>query len=153
VSESSIGIPNQSPWNDASSVNQSQQEPLPLLLAISRITGSNLYVKKFNESMKYDEHLIGIGLHAFRIFLQDSFNRDNISTITMDELTVRMTNIDNFVVYYIFIGNSDQEEEKFFEFVNKLVTSKCWDRFSNSDYVVYKNDTKSISNMVEEIFI
>ncbi|MCE7734454.1 MAG: hypothetical protein GPJ54_06225 [Candidatus Heimdallarchaeota archaeon] len=121
-------------------------------LAISRLSGSNLYAKKFDDSLKYDEQLLGLGINALRIFLLDSFKRTNITSINVDELTVRMANIDDIIVYYIYTGLVPEQETRFTHFVERLVAMDCWGRFSESEYNIYKRDTKSISLVVEEIF-
>lgn len=122
------------------------------LLAICRLSGTSLYVKKFDDSLKYDEHLLGIGINALRIFLMDSFKRINISTIKVDELTIRMTNIEDVIIYYIYAGRTIDNEIRFNDFVERLVTMDCWIRFCKSEYNIFNRDSNSISLIVEEIF-
>ncbi|MFV2014747.1 MAG: hypothetical protein ACC656_04925 [Candidatus Heimdallarchaeota archaeon] len=122
------------------------------LLAISQISGTTLFVKKFDEEIKYGGQLLGIGINAIRVFLLDSFKRTNITTIQVDELTVMMANIDDVIIYYVYTGDRFEHEYRFTRFLERLVTLECWDRLSQSEYNVYKKDAKSISLVVEEIF-
>lgn len=122
------------------------------LLAISQISGTTLFVKKFDDKIKYEGQLLGIGINALRVFLLDSFNRTNITTIIVDELTVRMANIDDVIIYYVYTGDRTEHEYRFTSFLERLVTLDCWERLSQFEYDVYKKDVKSISLVVEEIF-
>lgn len=122
------------------------------LLAISQISGTTLFVKKFDEEIKYGGQLLGIGINALRVFLLDSFKRTNITTIQVDELTLRMANIDDVIIYYVYTGDRLEHEYLFTRFLERLVTLECWGRLSLSEYNVYKKDAKSISLVVEEIF-
>jgi hypothetical protein len=131
----------------------SSVESASKLLAISRISGTTLYVKKFDTTLKYEGQLLGIGINALRVFLLDSFKRTNINCIKVDELTVRMANIDDVIVYYVHTGDKIDHEYRFTQFLERIVSMDCWTRFSLSEHNVYKTDSKSISLMVEEIFL
>ncbi|OLS24673.1 MAG: hypothetical protein HeimC2_21540 [Candidatus Heimdallarchaeota archaeon LC_2] len=122
------------------------------LLSISLTSGIPLYEKKFDDTFKYKGQLFTIGINALRVFLLDSFRRVNISSIKVDELTLRMVNIDDVIVYYVYTGDSEVHEKRFTDFLERLTTMDCWRRFSESEYNIYEKDTKSISLIVEEIF-
>lgn len=125
----------------------------PLLLAINRVHGTSIYTKKFDMSIKYNEELIGIGIHAFRIFLLDAFERKNISSIKIDDMYVKMLEVDDVIVYYIYKGEAEDKEDKFQLFIERLVNLDCWKRFHQSEYSVFKKDSSSITNVVEDIFV
>jgi len=122
------------------------------LLSISLTSGIPLFEKKFDDTFKYKSQLFTIGINALRVFLLDSFRRANITNIIVDELTLRMVNIDDVIVYYVYTGDSVVGEKRFNDFVERLVTMDCWRRFSQSEFNIYEKDTKSISLVVEEIF-
>lgn len=122
------------------------------LLAISQTSGITLYERKFDNSFKYQGQLLTIGINALRIFLLDSLERTNITSIKIDDLTVRMANIDDVIIYYVYSGQPSENEIRFSSFVERLVTMDCWYRFSQSEFNIYKKDTKSIGLVVEEIF-
>ena len=128
------------------------QDRTSKLLSISLTSGIPLYEKKFDDTFKYKGQLFTIGINALRVFLLDSFRRTNITNIIVDELTFRMLNIDDVIVYYVYTGDSEVHEKRFNAFIERLVTMDCWRRFSQSEYNIYEKDTKSISLMVEEIF-
>ena len=133
-------------------IGEVNQDRTSKLLSISLTSGIPLYEKKFDDTFKYKGQLFTIGINALRIFLLDSFRRTNITNIIVDELTLRMINIDDVIVYYVYIGDSEVHEKRFNAFIERLVTMDCWRRFSQSEYNIYEKDTKSISLMVEEIF-
>ncbi len=129
------------------------EEKSSKFLAISQITGMTLYVKKFDESVKYKDQMLGMGISALRTFILDSFQRPNINIIKFDDLTVRIVNIDDIIVYYVYVGDDAAQETIFTEFLERLVSLECFQRYKEPVYSVFKKDEKEIAMIVEEIFI
>lgn len=122
-------------------------------LGISQITGMTLFVKKFDENVKYKDQMLGMGISALRTFILDSFQRPNFNTMKFDDLTVKIVNIDDIIVYYVYEGDEDTQEAIFTQFIERLVSLECFQKYKDPVYSVYKKDEKEIALIVEEIFI
>ena len=131
----------------------SQKYKSSKFLAVSQITGTTLFYKKFDSSVKYKGQLLGMGISALRTFILDSFQRPNVNLIKFDDLSIRIINIDDILVYYVYTGEEDDQETMFTRFIERLGSLESFQKYKSPVYNIYKKDEAEISLIVEEIFI
>ena len=97
--------------------------------------------------------MLGMGISALRTFILDSFQRPNVNIIKFDDLNIRIVNIDDIIIYYVYVGDGNEQEAMFTQFIERLVSLECFQKYKKPVYSIYKKDESEISLIVEEIFV
>ena len=122
----------------------------PMLL-VTLDSGMVLYSTKFDDLVIYDSHLISCAINALTMFVSQTFQRNSIRKMRLDDIGIENIQLNSVCVTYLYTG----QESWFYplrNFVSYLEMSSLWNIIQNIEYKINDNVRREISNFAREFF-
>ena len=117
----------------------------PKLFFISK-NNSVIYAKHFDDTISYDPELVACSLNGLSLFLQNTFNKPHIDTMTLDNLGLKNIIFQGVSLTYLFEG-MEIDQSLYLDFIAKLMDKDIWPHLLN--YNLRLND--EIISVIDEI--
>lgn len=115
----------------------------PLVLLIITEGGALMFSYPFTEEWKSNNDIFGNFLSAFTSFSNEFFSRE-LDRARFGDFTVLMKSVPNFIICYVFKGQSYQAQQKLSRFAEKLQENdpirKILDVYYNTGQVIETKD-------------
>ena len=119
-------------------------------------SGLPLYSRVFKEEWNVNEQLFSGFLSAFNSFSDEIFKKGFDRGIFGD-YSILMNSIENFMISYIFLGQSYLAKQRFSKFTEKIqnteIIQKKLIHSKNTGLVLYPKDIPELEAQINEIFI
>ena len=118
---------------------------IPKLFFISK-NNYVIYAKHFDDTISYDPELVACSLNGLSLFLQNTFNKPHIDTMTLDNLGLKNIIFQGVSLTYLFEG-MEIDQSLYLDFIAKLMDKDIWPHLLN--YNLRLND--EIISVIDEI--
>lgn len=119
-------------------------------LMLSHINGANIYTKKFDNTIG-NEQLLSGALSAVISLFQESLPINKLYFISINDLNILYSGMENIVFYYLFKGDIEVGEQRFTEFMMQMMQSELWGKIANLNFKVTKEITDDLEDLVSDL--
>jgi hypothetical protein len=127
----------------------------PVVLLIIRVGGVLLFSYSFVDEWERDNEMFGNFMSAFTSF-SDEFFSEEFDRAKFGQYTVLMEPMPNFLVCYLFKGQTFRASQKLTKFVERIQnTTIIWEtleKFHKSCQILELKDTPQLESLINEIF-
>lgn len=104
---------------------------VPKLFFISK-NNCIIYAKHFDDTISYDPELVACSLNGLSLFLQNTFNKPHIDSMTLDNLGLKNILFQGVSITYLFEG-MEMDQSLYLDFIKKLMDKDIWSHLRNYD--------------------
>ena len=128
----------------------------PVLIMIMADSGLPLYTRVFKDEWKVDDQLFGGFLSAFNSFSDEIFKK-GFDRAVFGNYSILMYSFENFMISYIFLGQSYLAKQRFSKFTEKIQNTenilKKLIYSKNTGRTLYPKDIPVLEAQTNEIFV
>ena len=128
----------------------------PVLIMVMTDSGLPLYTRVFKEEWDVNDQLFSGFLSAFNSFSDEIFKK-GFDRAVFGDYSILMNSTDNFMISYIFLGQSYLAKQRFSKFSDKIQNTESIQEkliySKNTGLVLYPKDLPELEAQINEIFI
>ena len=128
----------------------------PVLIMVMTDSGLPIYSRCFKEEWNVNEQLFSGFLSAFNSFSDEIFKK-GFDRGVFGDYSILMNSIENFMISYIFLGQSYLAKQRFTKFTEKIQNTDTIQKklihSKNTGLVLYPKDIPELEAQINEIFV
>ena len=128
----------------------------PVVIMVMTDSGLPLFTRVFKEEWNVNEQLFSGFLSAFNSFSDEIFKK-GFDRAVFGDYSILMNSIENFMIAYIFLGQSYLAKQRFSKFTEKIQNTDAIQEklihSKNTGLVLYPKDIPELEAQINEIFV